>query len=255
MSTGKAGLAAGAALLLALVLADVLGGPLEDALAAMHDAPDVRQTAAWWLHGARRTVAAATLVTVAAFVLGLQAGTAAAFGGALLQGAVARMVEAVGAAPTVVVAGIALHLLPAHRAAAFVSLMAVVGALGVARVVQTRTRVLLTEPFMLAVRGLGAGPWHLARAHVFPHVAGVAAVNALLTVPISIGIEAALIGLELPAPFAVSWVVPLGRPAAMSPVILAAAIFSLSALFAALYCAARALTARPSALGATQRRP
>lgn len=78
--------------------------------------------------------------------------------------------------------------------------------LTMARIVRGQVLSLRQRPFVDASRALGAGPWHILRAHIVPNTMGVVIVYLTLTIPAIILYESFLsyLGLGIQPPMA-SW--------------------------------------------------
>jgi peptide/nickel transport system permease protein len=157
------------------------------------------------LYGARISLFVGVVTTAIGTVLGVSAGLIAGFFGGWTDQGLSRLVDAVLAFPFIVLAlALAAVLGP--------SLPVVIGVIsfftwaGIARVVRGQTISLREKEYIEAARSLGAGPWRIMFAEIFPNLIGPVLVLATLAIPAAIIFEATLsfLGLGVQPPTA-SW--------------------------------------------------
>jgi len=157
------------------------------------------------LYGARISLFVGVVTTAIGTVLGVGAGLVAGYFGGWIDTALSRLVDAVLAFPSIVLA-------LALTAVAGPSLPVVIGVIsfftwsGIARVVRGQTISLREREYIQAARSLGAGPGRIMLAEILPNLAGPVMVLATLSIPSAIIFEATLsfLGLGLQPP-AASW--------------------------------------------------
>lgn len=128
-----------------------------------------RDVASRVLHGARPSLAAAVGIVSIGLVLGLLVGTFSGLLAGWIDSVIMRLTDVVMALPGLVVA---LALTAAMGPSLFNAVLAL-GVLSVPayiRVARGQALALREREFVLAARAMGAGTWHLMRAHVLPGV-------------------------------------------------------------------------------------
>lgn len=128
-----------------------------------------RDVASRVLHGARPSLAAAMGIVSIGLVLGLLVGTFSGLLAGWIDNVIMRLTDIVMALPGLVVA---LALTAAMGPSLFNAVLAL-GVLSVPayiRVARGQALALREREFVLAARAMGAGTWHLMRAHVLPGV-------------------------------------------------------------------------------------
>jgi peptide/nickel transport system permease protein len=164
-----------------------------------------RDVLARLLSGGRVSLAVGFLSLSVALVFGIGAGLLAGWSGGLVDTLLMRLVDGLMAVPMLFL----LILLAALFRPSLVSLVAVLGFsawMGVARLVRGQVLTLKERDFILAARGIGAGPARVAFAHLLPNLVTPVAQDAALRLGDLILAEAALsfLGLGVQAPHA-SW--------------------------------------------------
>ena len=169
------------------------------------------------MYGARVSLLTGVLATLVVLVIGTAYGAVAGYAGGKADLWMMRLVDLIYALPDTLmvilfsvvldqtlmehIAGTALAKLGSN----LLSLFIVFGALywvGMARLVRARVLSLKTDAYVLAARGLGAGPWRILRKHILPGCAPVMLAAAAMQVPSAIFTESFLsfIGLGVQAP-------------------------------------------------------
>lgn len=190
---GRATLAAGIALSLAIVLGCGLGSALWPPDPAAPNPTDALRPPSWayplgtdqlgrdelarMLSGGNATLAVALPGALLAFIVGVVYGLAAALGPRWLDRVLMRLLDTVLALPTLVVLIFAASLVTLNTP----NLVGLVGFLswpGLARLVRNEAAAHNQRDFMLASRQFGAGAWYLGRVHLVPVIAPLLVVNA-----------------------------------------------------------------------------
>ena len=171
------------------------------------------------MYGARVSLLTGVLATLVVLVIGTAYGAVAGYAGGKADLWMMRLVDLIYALPDTLmvilfsvvldqtlmehIAGTALAKLGSN----LLSLFIVFGALywvGMARLVRARVLSLKTDAYVLAARGLGAGPWRILRKHILPGCAPVMLAAAAMQVPSAIFTESFLsflgIGVSAPMP-------------------------------------------------------
>ena len=169
------------------------------------------------MYGARVSLLTGVFATLVVLVIGAVYGAIAGYAGGRADLLMMRVVDLIYALPDTLmvilfsvvldqtlmehIAGTALAKLGSN----LLSLFIVFGALywvGMARLVRARVLSLKTDAYVLAARGLGAGPWRILRKHILPGCAPVMLAAAAMQVPSAIFTESFLsfIGLGVQAP-------------------------------------------------------
>ncbi|MFN2444345.1 MAG: ABC transporter permease [Vicinamibacterales bacterium] len=131
------------------------------------------------LHGARLSLGGAALALACIVALGLTLGSIAGFYGRSLDTVIMRVVDAVLAIPTLVLAMAIAGLFPAGLLTVVAALTAVWWA-RYARVTRALVLSWRERQFVEAARALGAGDLHIMVRHVLPHIlAPIFALSAL----------------------------------------------------------------------------
>jgi peptide/nickel transport system permease protein len=155
--------------------------------------------------GARVAVLAGAVSVGLAVVCGVTLGLAAGYWGGWVDDLLMRLVDALWAFPTLVLAlAIAASLGPG-LANAMVAI-GVVFTPAFARLVRGQALSVREREFAVAARALGAGPLRMMACHIWPNVLAPIVVQASLMIPQAIIVEASLsflgLGIEPPSP---SW--------------------------------------------------
>jgi peptide/nickel transport system permease protein len=163
------------------------------------------------LHGGRVSLLAGLLAAAIALGVGLLAGTLAGFYGGWVDEVVMRAAELFLALPWLYLLFAVRAFLPLdmHPAAAFLTLVLVIGLIDWARPARLIRGVVLSakeRDYVLAARGFGASDRYLILRHLLPEAASVAATQGALAVPQYILAEVTLsflgLGVNEPVP---SW--------------------------------------------------
>lgn len=164
-----------------------------------------RDVLARLLAGGRVSLQVGSLSLLLALAVGLALGLVAGVRGGLVDAMVMRTVDALLAIPMLFL----LLLISALFRPSLTTLVVVLGFsswMGVARLVRGQVLSLRERDFVLAVRGLGAGPWRVAVRHLLPNSLTPIAQDASLRLGDLILVEAALsflgLGVQPPVP---SW--------------------------------------------------
>ncbi len=164
-----------------------------------------RDVLARLLHGGRVSLAVGSLSLVVALMLGVGVGMAAGMRGGWTDSVLMRLVDGLLAIPMLFL----LLLLAAvfrPTLAALVAVLAFSSWMGVARLVRGQVLSLKEREFVLGARGIGAGPWHIARRHLLPNTLTPLSQDAALRLGDLILAEASLsflgLGVQPPVP---SW--------------------------------------------------
>jgi peptide/nickel transport system permease protein len=157
------------------------------------------------LYGARVAVLAGAVSVGLAVLLGVVIGLMAGHWGGWVDDVLMRVVDALWAFPTLVLAlAIAASLGPGLSNAMVA--IGIVFTPAFARLVRGQALSLRERDFAIAARALGAGPWRMMLWHIWPNVLGPVIVQASLLIPQAIIVEATLsflgLGIEPPNP---SW--------------------------------------------------
>ncbi len=154
------------------------------------------------LYGARVSLFVGVVTTAIGTVLGVSAGLVAGYFGGWTDMALSRLVDAVLAFPYIVLA-LALAAVLGPSLPVVIGVIAFFAWAGIARVVRGQTISLRERGYIEAARSLGAGPWRIMFAEIFPNLIGPVLVLATLSIPSAIIFEATLsflgLGVEPPA--------------------------------------------------------
>jgi len=157
------------------------------------------------LYGARVAVLAGAVSVGLAVLLGVIIGLMAGYWGGWVDDVLMRIVDALWAFPTLVLAlAIAASLGPGLSNAMVA--IGIVFTPAFARLVRAQALSVREREFASAARALGAGPLRMMLCHIWPNVLGPIIVQASLMIPQAIIVEASLsflgLGIEPPNP---SW--------------------------------------------------
>ncbi|HVS63589.1 MAG TPA: ABC transporter permease [Thermoanaerobaculia bacterium] len=141
------------------------------------------------LFGARTSLLVGVLSAILALGGGVLIGAAAALGGRWLDQLLMRLVDGVLAFPTLLLV-LACALLFEPSLWVLIALIGGTGSLVLARLTRAELLVLLGQPFVEAIRGLGGGPLRLFFAHLLPNAATPILVATSLVVADAILMEA-----------------------------------------------------------------
>jgi peptide/nickel transport system permease protein len=156
--------------------------------------------------GLRTSLFIAIVVTVVSTVIGTLAGISAAYFGGWYDAVMSRFLDFLFGFPQLIFM-IALGIIvpPAFpRAVLLILVLSVFGWAGLARLIRNQARSLVTREFVEAARSVGSGGWHVVARELLPNLLGPVLVVATMSVPATIGAEAALsflgVGVPPPAP-------------------------------------------------------
>ena len=157
------------------------------------------------LYGARVAVLAGAVSVGLAVTLGVMIGLMAGYWGGWVDDVLMRVVDALWAFPTLVLAlAIAASLGPGLSNAMVA--IGIVFTPAFARLVRAQSLSVRERDFAIAARALGAGPLRMMLCHIWPNVLGPIIVQSSLMIPQAIIVEATLsflgLGIEPPNP---SW--------------------------------------------------
>jgi ABC-type dipeptide/oligopeptide/nickel transport system permease subunit len=157
------------------------------------------------LYGAQVAVLAGAVSVGLAVVLGVSLGLMAGYWGGWVDDVLMRIVDALWAFPTLILAlAIAASLGPGLSNAMIA--IGIVFTPAFARLVRGQALSIRERDFAVAARALGAGPLRMMARHIWPNVLGPIIVQSSLMIPQAIIVEATLsflgLGIEPPNP---SW--------------------------------------------------
>ncbi|MBU4337455.1 MAG: ABC transporter permease [Actinobacteria bacterium] len=160
-----------------------------------------RDIASQTMAGARVPLLVGAVAVTLSFLLGVPYGILAAMTDRGTGRWLMRWNDIVQAFPPLLLAIILAAVFGGGTATAMVAL-GVGAAPGVARIVRSGTRQVLSREYALAARAAGRGPLYTAVRHVLPNIRGVLIVQASVGFAIAVLAEAALsfLGLGTPAP-------------------------------------------------------
>ena len=165
-----------------------------------------RDILARMLYGARVSLAACSLGTLVALVLGLAAGLASGFYRGWVDSVISRLVDAMMAIPVLLLAIALASVLHGGSLFVIVLILGLVNWTYLARIVRAEVLSLREREFVEAARALGATDRGVLLRHVLPNLAGPVIVFATLSLAGNILLESALsflgIGIQPPTP---SW--------------------------------------------------
>jgi len=157
------------------------------------------------LYGARLSFTIAGLAVVMMVVVGVAVGSAAAFGGHFVDALLMRTVDGFLSFPMLFLI-IALVAMFEPTVATLVAVLGLTSWMGTSRLVRSELMSLAQRDFVLAARGLGAGPMRVLVRHMLPHALTPLVIQATFAIAALISTEAALsfLGLGVQPPKA-SW--------------------------------------------------
>lgn len=157
------------------------------------------------LEGGRMSLAVGVAATLVSLIIGVGWGAVAGYFGGRVDTLMMRTVDVLYALPFLFLVILLMVLFGRHLLLMFLAIGAI-SWLDMARIVRGQTLALRERPYVDAARLAGAGPGHILRRHIVPHLLGVVVVYATLTVPQVILIESFLsfLGLGVQEP-AASW--------------------------------------------------
>lgn len=155
--------------------------------------------------GARTSMTVGFLVPVLSTLIGLPMGAAAGWFGGKTDFVVQRLLEAMAALPTLLVA-ILLATLYGSGMTQVALYLAVTGWVTIARLTRAQFISLREREFVTAARAIGTPPWRIMLQHILPNAAGPIIVVFVLSIPGAVFGEAGLsflgLGVQDPIP---SW--------------------------------------------------
>ncbi len=158
------------------------------------------------LHGARVSLAVASLAALLSVTVGAAWGAIAGFAGGVVDTIMMRLVDAALAVPRVLVLLLVVALWGTLGVPSLILLLGLTGWFGTSRLIRAEVLVARERTFVLAARALGASRARLLWRHIVPHVSAPLLVAATLGVAHTIVLEAGLsfigVGLAPPSP---SW--------------------------------------------------
>ncbi|MFH5926291.1 ABC transporter permease [Roseomonas xinghualingensis] len=146
----------------------------------------------------------ASVATILALLLGLAFGLLAGLGSGMVDELSMRLAEVVASLPALLVA----VLVAALFGGSTTNLALVLGLTRwpvVARIVRGEVQALLGREFLRAAWALGAGPVHVARRHLLPHLLGPVTAAGAIVFGGAVVAEASLAFIGLGDPAATSW--------------------------------------------------
>ena len=164
-----------------------------------------RDVLARLLAGGRVSLSVAALALAVSLGLGISVGLAAGWAGGIVDAVLMRLVDALLSVPMIF---LLLFLAAGFRpsAATLVVVLGLSSWMGVARLVRGQVLSLKEREFVLAARGIGAGPVRIAFTHLLPNALTPVAQDAALRMGDLVLIEASLsflgLGVQPPVP---SW--------------------------------------------------
>jgi peptide/nickel transport system permease protein len=158
------------------------------------------------VHGGRISLTVAVLAMAVSLTLGALVGLVAGYAGGWVDAVLMRIVDAALAIPRLFVILLLLVVWERIPLAALIVVLGTTGWFATSRLVRGEVLRLRGEAFVLAARGLGAGPGRIIARHLLPNAAGPLLVAATLGVGDVILLEAGLsflgLGIQPPTP---SW--------------------------------------------------
>jgi peptide/nickel transport system permease protein len=146
-------------------------------------------------------LAAATMATVFGTIWGALAGLSPAWLDAIMM----RVVDIVLSIPALFLLLLVASIIP-PSVPVLIVVVAALAWLVPARLIRGNTLTLRTRDYVVAARGMGAGPFYALRRHILPNAVGTIAVNGTFQIADAILAVAAIsfLGLGVPAP-ATDW--------------------------------------------------
>lgn len=156
-------------------------------------------------HGARTSLFIAYTAVFVNLLIGVIYGSFAGYLGGVTDTVMMRVIEIVAGIPYLIVVIVMMMVLPPGVWTMVVA-YAVVGWIGMARLVRGQILSLKTQEYVVAARALGASALRVMFRHLMPNLLSVVIVNITLAIPSAIFTEAFLsfIGMGVPIPEA-SW--------------------------------------------------
>lgn len=178
------------------------GGTWDYPLGTDNAGRDVLSRLLW---GARTSLSITIASLAVALLVGATVGLLAAYFGSWVDAVLMRLVDAILAVPTVLVALLALAIFGSSKVI-LVGVIAFVVWAPIARVARADALTVMAKPFVLSARALGASPMRIILVHLLPNIIGSLTVVVSLLAGGVILLEASLsfLGLGVPPPEA-SW--------------------------------------------------
>jgi peptide/nickel transport system permease protein len=156
------------------------------------------------VYGARTSFLIGLTATVIAVAVGVLVGASAGYLGGWWDKAVTWTTDVLLGFPSLVfmIAAGAVAPRSIPRPVLLVAIIALFHWPRIARVIRSQTLTLKQRHFVSAARVLGAGPWHVFRRELLPNLLAPIIVLATVSIPETIGLEAALsfLGAGIPPP-------------------------------------------------------
>jgi ABC-type dipeptide/oligopeptide/nickel transport system permease subunit len=171
---------------------------LQSRLTSLPSAPGLF---AWWACATLDTLGIVAAATLLATLLGGALGASGVYGDTGSLGLLLRLVEFLGAVPSLILVGILRLADPSGGVLGLLATLTLLRTLEVAQLVRAHVLATLPSDFVEASRALGGSRRWQLRVHVLPRLLQPLGTNLLLGASTLIGLEAALsfTGLGLPA--------------------------------------------------------
>jgi ABC-type dipeptide/oligopeptide/nickel transport system permease subunit len=190
----------------ALPLVAVLGSWLEAGrdpglLQAQLGSARAPELFAWWASATQHTLGVVAATTLLATLIGGALGASGVYGDTGALGLLLRLVEFLGAVPSLILVGILRLGDPSGGVLGLLATLTLLRTLEIAQLVRAQVLATLPSDFVEASRALGGSRRWQLRVHVLPRLLQPLGTNLLLGASTLIGLEAALsfTGLGLPA--------------------------------------------------------
>lgn len=189
---------------------DILLGPLSHGHPMGTDSLG-RDVFARIVHGTRTALGVGLAASMVLVTVGVSLGALAGFAGGIIDGLVARVVEALAAIPTLVLVLVVGALVPHPTEATLLYTIALTRWTELARLVRSEVMLALGSDYVTAARALGASPSRVLLRHVLPNAVGPAIVGAAFAVAWVVLLEATVDFLRVGSPDrAASWGAVMG---------------------------------------------
>ncbi|HEY5224300.1 MAG TPA: ABC transporter permease [Microbacteriaceae bacterium] len=154
--------------------------------------------------GARISLLVGVSATLLAVFLGVLVGVTTGYFGSWYDRSMSRVIDVIFGFPSLVFMISLTAIVPTTFPRPLLMIL-VIGFFSwpaIARVVRGQTLSLRERNFVVASRAMGARPWHIIGAQVLPNVSATIIVFATISIPSTIGVEAALsfLGVGVPPP-------------------------------------------------------
>jgi ABC-type dipeptide/oligopeptide/nickel transport system permease subunit len=156
---------------------------------------------AWWANATQHTLGIVAVATLVGTVFGGALGASGVYGDTGALGLLLRLVEFLGAVPSLILVGILRLGDPSGGVLGLLATFTLLRTLEIAQLVRAQVLATLPSDFVEASRALGGSRRWQLRVHVLPRLLQPLGTNLLLGASTLIGLEAALsfTGLGLPA--------------------------------------------------------